>query len=544
MTFLSTGQAITESLIAHGVDTVFGIPGAHMYDFNDALAQRHDKIRFITTRHEQGAGYMAYGYAKSTGRVSTYTVVPGPGVLNSGAALCTAYGAIAPVLCITGNIMSHLIGQGRGQLHELPDQLALLRGLTKWSERINHPTEAPLVMAEAFRQLASGRIRPVAVEAPWDVFGMKAEVTPVAPLDPIAPPMPDPDSIVAAAKLIAEAKRPLISVGAGALRAGEAILELAKLLQAPVAAHRSGKGIVSDDSPYSMNLVAAYDYWKDADLLIGIGSRLELEYLRWRWFPRGMKVVRIDIDPTEMVRLKPEVGIVTDSELGTRTLIDALQSLTVKRSSRESEFVGIKARAREAIQAVQPQMGYINAIRDVLPRDGFYVEEISQVGFTSRFGFPVYGPRQYVTCGYQDNLGFGFNTALGVKVAHPDRAVVSVTGDGGFLFGVQELATAVQHRINLVTIVFNNRSFGNVRRDQIEQYGGRLLGAELTNPDFLKLTDSFGALGLRATNPVELTLQLERAFNADVPAVIEVPGQPGDETSPWSFLHPATPIDR
>ena len=227
MSVMTTGDVIAESLIAHGVDTVFGIPGAHMYDFNDALVRRQDRLRFITTRHEQGAGYMAFGYAKASGKVGTYTVVPGPGVLNSGAALCTAYGATAPVLCVTGNIMSNLIGQGRGQLHELPDQLALLRGLTKWSERINHPTEAPQVMAEAFRQLRSGRIRPVAVEAPWDVFGMKAEVAPVAPLPPIAPPTPDPDAVTAAARLMAGARRPLICVGAGALAAGEAILELA-----------------------------------------------------------------------------------------------------------------------------------------------------------------------------------------------------------------------------------------------------------------------------------------------------------------------------
>src|ERR1700685_1591485 len=232
MTVMTTGDAIVESLIAHGVDTVFGIPGAHMYDFNDALARRGDAIRFITTRHEQGAAYMAFGYAKSTGRVGVYTVVPGPGVLNSAAALCTAYGATAPVLCITGNIMSHLIGRGRGQLHELPDQLALLRGLTKWAERINHPTEAPRVMAEAFRQLASGRVRPVAVEAPWNVFGMKAEVTPTAPLGADPPPTPDPDAVAAAARLIAAAKRPLITVGAGALHAGEAVLALARLLQA------------------------------------------------------------------------------------------------------------------------------------------------------------------------------------------------------------------------------------------------------------------------------------------------------------------------
>jgi acetolactate synthase-1/2/3 large subunit len=535
---MTTGQVIAESLIAHGVDTVFGIPGAHMYDFNDALARRSDKIRFITTRHEQGAGYMAYGYAKSSGRVGAYTVVPGPGVLNSSAALCTAYGAMAPVLCLTGNIMSHLIGRGRGQLHELPDQLAILRGLTKWSERINHPTEAPGVMAEAFRQLSFGRIRPVAIEAPWDVFGMKAELTMGAPLAVPAPPAPDPDSVAAAAKLIAAAKRPLISVGAGALHAGKEILQLAKLLQAPVTAHRSGKGVVSDESPYGMCSVAAYAYWKDADLLIGIGSRLELQHFRWRWRPRDLKTVRLDIDPTEMVRLRPDVGIVADSAAGTAALLDALHPLTGKRGSREPEFLEIKARARAAIQAVQPQVSYIDAIREALPRNGFFVEEISQVGFTARFAFPVYAPRQYVTCGYQETLGFGFNTALGVKVAHPDKAVVSVTGDGGFLFGAQELATAVQHGINLVTVVFNNSSFGNVRRDQIQQYAGRLLGADLANPDFVKLAESFGVKALRASSPPDLKAKLQTILGADIPAVIEVPIERGAEASPWPLIQP------
>jgi acetolactate synthase I/II/III large subunit len=538
VTLRSTGQAITDSLIAHGVDTLFGIPGAHMYDFNDALAEQQDKLRFITTRHEQGAGYMAFGYAKSTGRVGVYTVVPGPGVLNSGAALCTAYGATTPVLCITGNIMARLIGQGRGQLHELPDQLALLRGLTKWSERINHPTEASGVMAEAFRQLASGRIRPVAVEAPWDVFGMKADVQAIGPLPGTPPPDPDPAAVTAAAKLIAQAKRPLISVGAGALAAGGSVLELAKMLQAPVTAHRSGKGIVSEEEPYGMSMVAAFEYWRTADLLIGIGSRLELQYLRWRWQPEDLKVVRIDIDPTEFVRLKPDIGIVTDAELGTRALIKALAPLLQKRESRTAQFREIKARAEQAIRVVQPQMAYIDVIRQVLPRDGFYVEEISQVGFTSRFGFPAYRPREYVTCGYQDNLGFGFNTALGVKVAHPDKAVVAISGDGGLLYGFQELATAVKYRINVVTILFNNNCYGNVRRDQIERYDGRLLGVDLYNPDFMKLTESFGALGLRASTPAELRAALARALAADLPVVIEVPVSQDEEASPWPFIYP------
>ena len=538
MTLMTTGEAIADALISHGVDTVFGIPGAHMYDFNDALARRSEAIRFITTRHEQGAGYMAYGYAKSTGRPGTYTVVPGPGVLNSAAALCTAYGATAPVLCITGNIMSHLIGRGRGQLHELPDQLAILSGLTKWARRIDHPTEAPWVMAEAFRQLASGRIRPVAVEAPWNVFGMQAEVAGIAPLGAQPPPDPDPDGVNAAAKLIAAARRPLISVGAGALEAGEAVLALARLLQAPVTSHRSGRGIVSDESPYGLRSVAAHEYWKETDLLIGIGSRLELQHFRWRSLPPGLKVVRIDIDPTEMVRLRPDVGLVTDATLGTRALIGALEPLVGRRASREAEFEQLKARADARVRDIQPQMGYLDAIRRVLPRSGYFVEEICQAGFAARFGFPIYAPRRYVTCGYQDNLGFGFNTALGVKVAHPEEAVVSICGDGGFLFGCQELATAVRYAINLVSVVFNNASFGNVRRDQEENYAGRLLGADLTNPDFVRLAESFGARGLRARDPAELEQQLERALAAQAPVVIEVPIERGSEASPWPLTLP------
>ena len=535
----TTGDVIADALIAHGVDTVFGIPGAHMYDLNDALAQHNNTLRFVTTRHEQGAGYMAFGYAKSTGRVGTYTVVPGPGVLNSGAALCTAYGATAPVLCLTGNIMSHLIGQGRGQLHELPDQLALLRGLTKWAERINHPSEAGTVMAQAFQQLRSGRVRPVAVETPWDVFGQRAPVRAIEMLAPLPPPLPDPDSVQAAARLIAAARKPLIMVGAGALHAGDEILELAQRLQAPVTAHRSGKGIVGEHLPYGLSMGAAYDWWQDCDLLIGIGSRLELQHMRWRWMPPGLKTLRIDIDPTEMVRLKPTIGLVTDAALGTRALLQALDGLLTALPSRLEALIACKQRDLAALQALQPQVGYLQVIREVLPRDGFFVEEIAQIGFAARLAFPVYGPRQYVTCGYQDNLGFGFNTAMGVKVANPDKVVISVNGDGGFMFGVQELATAVQYGINVIAVVFDNASFGNVRRDQTERYDSRFIGAELRNPDFVKLAESFGARAERVSSPAGLRGALERSIAADVPAVIVVQSERGSDASPWPFLHPA-----
>ena len=541
MTRLTTGEAIAKSLIIHGVDTIFGIPGAHMYDFNDALARESKNIRFITSRHEQGAGYMAFGYAKSTGKTGVYSVVPGPGMLNSAAALCTAYGANTPVLCVTGNIMSELIGKGRGQLHELPDQLATMRSFTGWSERINHPTEAPRIVSEAFRRMHSGRIRPAAIETPWDVFGQAAEVELNVNRDIPEPPAPDSDQIQNAAELILKAKNPLILVGAGANEAAEEIGRLARLMQAPVTSHRSGKGIVSNESPFGLLSAAAFEYWPKCDLLIGIGSRLELVHFRWKWLPQGLKTIRIDIDPEEMVRLKPDVGIVTDARLGTKALMDELDLTIDKRESREDEFRNYQRMARVATKDVRPQSEYLEAIRTALPTDGFFVEGICQVGFTARFSFPVYQPRQYVTCGYQDNLGFGFQTGLGVKIANPDKCVVSISGDGGFMFGVQELATAVHHRINLVSIVFNNNAYGNVLRDQQNVYDGRTIGANLTNPDFVALAESFGARGIRVTSPPALRDVLENAFKEDGPVVIEVPIKTGSETSPWTFLHPAAP---
>lgn len=539
MPVMTTGQAIVEALVRHEVDTVFGIPGAHTYDFCDALHAAGSKIRFINVRHEQAAGYLAYGYAKSSGKVGVFSVVPGPGVLNAGAAMCTALGACTPMLCITAEIPAPFIGRGRGILHELPNQLATLQSINKWAGRIDHPTQASAVVAEAFERMRSGRPGPAAIETPWDVLGQRAAVeveTPRAPSDPL--PI-DPESISRAAEIVRAAKRPMITVGAGALHAGDEVLELARMLQAPVCAHRSGRGIVSEALPYGFSCGEAMGQWMGTDVVIGIGSRLELQHIRWKTMPPGLKLVRIDIDPTEMVRLPPAAGMVADAKAGTAALVAALSGKMDRRASREDEFRVAKYKARAEFAQVQPQMAYLDALREVLPRDGFLVEEISQVGFAARFGFPVYSPRTYVTCGYQETLGFGFNTALGVKVAHPQRAVVSISGDGGFLFGIQELATAVHHGIGVVACVFNNQSFGNVRRDQLTVYSGRIIGAELTNPDFVRLAESFGARAWRADNPGEFKTALEQALIADAPAVIEVRVERGSEASPWPFLHPS-----
>jgi acetolactate synthase-1/2/3 large subunit len=535
---LTGGQAIVHSLLLHGVDTLFGIPGVQTYGLFDALHEARDRIRVIHPRHEQATAYMAFGYAKTTGRVGVFSVVPGPGILNAGAAVCSAYGASAPVLCVTGQVPSDFIGSGKGHLHELPDQLATMRSIMKWAARIDHPAEAPAAVAEAFRQMSTGRPRPVGLEMPWEVFGALAPVTLISPPQAYAQIEVDPDRVTQAARLLKSARNPMIMVGGGAQHAAAEILELAELLQAPVVPFRSGRGIVADDHPLGFTCASGFRRWADTDVLIGIGSRLELQWFRWPDAPRDLRIVNIDIDPAQVPRIKPTVPIVGDARLAVRGLIAAVMNEGVTRESRADEFAATKAATRADIQTIQPHVAYLEAMRDVLPRDGYFVEEICQTGFTSYFGFPVYEPRTFVSCGHQGTLGFGYSTSLGVKAAHPDKAVLSISGDGGFMFGVQELATAVQHGIHVVSVVFNNGAFGNVMRDQQERFGGRVIAAQLRNPDFVKLADSFGMAGCRVKTPAELRVTLEKAFAADAPALIEVQVQRAAEVSPWGLLMP------
>jgi acetolactate synthase-1/2/3 large subunit len=537
-TRMNGGDAIVQSLLLHGVDTVFGLPGVQTYHLFDAMQRAGDRLRLICPRHEQATAYMAFGYAKASGRPGVYSVVPGPGVLNAGAALCSAYGASTPLLCLTGQVPSEFIGSGKMHLHELPDQLATLRSLTKWAARIEHPAEASALVAEAFRQMLSGRPRPVALEMPWNVFGMQAPVD-LVPAAARPAPVIDETQVAAAASLMREARQPMIMVGGGALDAGDAVLELARELQAPIVSFRGGKGVVSDDEPLMLNCAAGYRLWDETDLVIGIGSRMELAWFRWPAGRAARKTVLIDVDPTQATRLRPDVMILGDAAAASEALTQAVRRAGTSRPSREASLLELKRDTLERTRKVQPHMDHLAAIRDVLPRDGFFVEEICQAGFASYYGFPVYQPRTFVTCGPQGTLGFGFPTALGVKAAHPGRAVVSITGDGGFQFGLQDLATAATYGLDVAVVLFNNGAYGNVWRDQTRLFGGRLIASELRNPDFVKLAESYGVAGTRVSSPAGLRSALEHALGSGAPALIEVMVDKTAEVSPWEFLMPS-----
>lgn len=533
MARMTGGEAIVDGLLRHGLDTMFGLPGVQVYGLFDAFARNANRLRLINARHEQTTAYMALGYAYSTGRPSAYAVVPGPGVLNTTAALATAWGVNAKVLCLTGQVPSDQIGRLRGALHELPDQLATLRSLLKYADRIEHPSQAPYLVARAFQEMQSGRPGPVALEMPWEQFHTHADATPHDPL-PLAPnPVPDPAKIEALAKAIDGAANPMIWVGGGAQNARAEILALAERIGAPVVSFRTGRGVVDDRHPQSLTIAAAYRLWKETDLLIAFGTRLEVPTMRWGSMPAGLKVARIDIDPAEMRRLKVDIGIVAD----TADAASALTSLVASRAAPPS-IAAAKAAALEDIQSVQPQMSFLNVIREIMPENGILCDEMTQAGYVSWFGFPIYTPRSLVTSGFSGTLGAGFPTALGVKVAHPDRPVVALTGDGGFLFGGAELATAVQHGINLVTILFNNSAYGNVLRDQRRLYDGRPSGSELKNPDFQMFAKSFGAPSWRVNDAMGLKVALKEALAANAPALIEVMTDITKETAPWRFISP------
>jgi acetolactate synthase I/II/III large subunit len=537
---VSTGEAIVDALVREGVDTVFGIPGVQTYELFDALGRAADRVRLVAPRHEQSASYMAFGYAKATGRTGVYSVVPGPGVLNSAGGLCTAYGASAPVLCLTSEVPTPFIGVGLGHLHELPDQLGTMRTLTKWAERIEHPAQAPGLVAEALRRASSGRPRPVAIEAPWDVLGIRAPVDLNGGRDAVGEPCPpvDHDAIDRLADALAAARHPLIMVGGGAQHASAQVLALAEHLQAPVVPFRSGRGVVSTEHPLGLTCAEGFELWAQTDLVLGIGSRMELLWFRWGARPDGLTVATIDVDPRQHTRLGAGLSLTADTATATALLTEALAGRSAPRASREDELRAIKDRVAARIAEITPHAQHLAAVRQVVPRDGFVVEEICQAGFTATYALPIFEPRTYVSGGHQGALGFGYPTALGVKVAHPDRAVVSLTGDGGFQFGLQELATAAQYDIGVVAVLFDNAAYGNVLRDQQRLFDGREVASRLRNPDWLGLAEAFGVRGRRADSPEELRAELDAALEDGGPALIHVPVDPTTERSPWPLLMP------
>jgi len=530
---MTTAEATVAALVAHGIDTIYALPGVHNDPLFDALFKAQDRIRTVHTRHEQGASLMALGAALATGKPQAYTVVPGPGLLNSSAGLLTAYSTNAPVLALIGHIAQAAIGRGFGHLHEIRDQEGIIARLADFRARIHTPAEAPSLVESALRAMRTGRPGPAVLECAIDVWGRSGPVAAISTPQPPAPPPIDEDAIADAAKRLAGAQRVLIICGGGAQDASAEVTELSRLLQAPVMGFRRGKGVLDGRDPFAVALPLGHQLWRDADCVLGVGTRLFYGFHQWG-IDAKLAVIRVEADPEEPERVrKPAVALVGDAQPILRRLIEALPAHN--RPSRRDEMVERQAKLAQRLQTIAPQIGFLNAIRAELPEDGIFVDEVTQLGFAARLAFPVYRPRTFISPGYQDSLGWGYATALGVQHARPDVPVVAILGDGGFMFTATEMATAMHHRIPLVCVVFNDGAFGNVRRNQEERFGNRIIASDLTNPDFVRFAESFGAAAERARSPQDLRGALNRAFKRrDLPTLIEVPV--GTLPSPWEFI--------
>ncbi len=532
MTAMTGGEALVQSLVNEGVDVIFGVPGIQLYGIMAALRDE-PKIRMITTRHEQAASYMADGYARASGKPGVALVVPGVGLYNAASGVATAYARSSPVLVIAGQVPRGMIGRNLGAVHEVMDQGGALSSITKWRRMAMRPREIPEAVFEAFRQMRTGRPRPVLLEVPPEA-GVEVEEVQLRDPAPISRIVPSPEQLRHAAQVIANSRLPVIFAGGGVARsdAEGSLVRLAEATNIPVITSTGGKGTIPDGHPLCygscfsargerQEMNELYDVMTAADVVIGIGTRFSLGN------PAGNSstLININIDDNDLTRIQSNtIPLHGDATATIEALLPHLLAVgaNVRPSPAEAVAAARRLVAYRDIQLEEPQYPILEVIQRSVPEDAYVLWDVSQLGFYARTHYHVKHPKTYIDSGYQFNLGYAFPTALGAKVANPERPTICMAGDGGFMFNASELATAMKYNINVVTIIWRNDSYGNVARDLDDFFAGSY-ETDLVNPDFVKFAESFGAIGLRAGSPMELESLVPKAMEYDAPVVIDVP---------------------
>ncbi|MEM7403965.1 MAG: thiamine pyrophosphate-dependent enzyme [Pseudomonadota bacterium] len=531
---MSGGEAMVAALLDRGVDTVFGIPGIQLDPLFDAFHAKRNQVRMIHTRHEQGAAFMAMGYAQASGRTGVFAVVPGPGLLNAAAALSTAVAANTPVLGITGQIPSYQIGLNYGMAHELADQLAMSRGIVGFAERAEHPTEVPGLIDAAFQFMHGGRNKPAVIEMAPDQYAARAPVV----VDPPRPlpdaPVADPGRVQAMAERLEKARCPAMFVGGGVIGAEAQLVAMAERLAMPIVYSPSALGAIDYNHPLAIDLLSAQTLWDELDVALVVGTRFIAPALAWGR-AEDIELLRIDIDPTQIVKPRPAaIALTTSAAAGLDALLEALGPGRADDAAIATRVQAARAEMGSKLAEIGDLPAFSDALRRVLPRDGIVVTDVTQFAYFTRFGFPVYEPRTWLAPGYQATLGYGYPAALGARLACPERKVVAICGDGGFMFTAQELATAVHHNIPVVAIVVDNGAYGNVKTIQKQSFGARHIAVELSNPDFVAMAESFGMTAARAETPAEFETVLSQFIDLERPTLIHVPM--GEVPSIWDLV--------
>jgi len=534
---MTGGQSLINCLYKEGVRVIFGLPGIQVYHALAPILDYSD-LKFITTRHEQATTYMADGYARAGGKVGVAMVVPGPGLQNASAGITNAYASSSRVLIVSGQINRDKISKDVGVLHEINDQMNIVKPITKWQTRIMKASKIQSGVKEAFLKIRTGRPRPVEIEIPPEAL---SEFSASQNYQQAKIPnfIVNTKSLNKATKILVNSKKPVIWAGGGVhtSEASGELLTLAEYLQIPVITTAEGKGSISDKhylslgSPQGRSTGNSKDPLRDffytCDVVLAVGTRFANAEAK-----SSQKVIQIDIDRKEIGRNhKNTLGIQGNARQALQQLFKFIKIKTKPRKNQKSFFEKMRSiRYDEPANQVEPLASYVKALRSGIPDDGILVADMTTVAYYARVYYQTYNPRSYFTSSYSGNLGSAFPTSLGIKVAKPNKVVVSISGDGGFLFNSQELATAAQFGINVIAIVFNDESYGNVKRD-MKKIFNKSLGSELKNPNFMKLAESYGVTGMKAENPNELEACIKKAITLNKTVLIEVPT--GETPSPF-----------
>ncbi|WP_376794000.1 thiamine pyrophosphate-binding protein [Thermogemmatispora sp.] len=544
------GQAVVASLRAHHIEVVFGIPGVHNLPIYDALYDEPG-IRHVLARHEQGAGYMADGYARIAGRPGVALVITGPGVTNIATPLADAYADSVPLLVIATSLPGKTDGRSWGRLHELKDQLGLAQSLVGWCHEVQRVAEIPEAIAEALRQTRAGRPRGAFLQIPLDVLEEQESISLAAleESDAEPPAAPSEEALRRAVELLRAAQRPVILAGTGVSAAGanHELLRLAELLQAPVLLGGKSHDVLPNDHPLVITTRGAPSrtlgpLLSRSDLALVIGSKLGMQRTTLPALERSRsgpteagrlplpeRLIHIDIDAGEIGRRYPaSVGLVADARLALIALLEGLQENPGQYEDRREEVAAVRAAlSKRAFQIYGEVMPWLEALRTALPRESVVVADMTMAGYAAAQVFPVYEPRSFIHASELCSIGTGLPLALGAQLAAQGRPVVALCGDGGFLQNVGELATAAQERIPVVTIVFNDASYTAVKNDQLQRFPGRSIATTLEPPDYVALAHAFRIEGQRVEAPEALVALLARRIGQPAeearPLLIEVP---------------------
>ncbi len=532
---LTCGELLVELLEQFGVDTVFGIPGVHTVELYRGLPAT--KIRHITPRHEQGAGFMADGYARVSGKPGVCFIITGPGMTNILTAMGQAYADSVPMLVISSVNHTHQLGLGEGRLHELRSQRNVVAGVAAFSHTLMRPDELPAVLTRAFTVFSSERPRPVHIEIPIDVI--------TAPADHVSrrlgalpgPPGPAMHAIEAAAQALAGARRPVVLLGGGTANAAAEAQALVEALDAPTACTINAKGVLPKGHPLALgsnqSLAPVRELVAEADVVLAVGTEMgETDYDVA--FDNGFRIngqlIRIDIDGEQLNRNHPaDIAIVSDAGLAMGTLLARLE----KRAQPAPDSPGAQraARVREQLETSWPPhwkgaRRVLDLLQQVLPQV-IIAGDSTQPVYSGNHQYEAVGPRRWFNSatGY-GTLGYGLPAAIGAKLAAPNRGVVALIGDGGIQFTLPELASAVEFEVPIIVLLWNNHGYGEIKR-YMEDRDIPTIGVDIYTPDFLTLARGFGCHAERAVSFEHLRELLQSAAHARRPTLIEVLDEPG-----------------